>query len=311
MQKFPYDKKHLPFGHSGAVLDQEVMNFLNMIPLRFTEHMYDVNVTEEYLERYHAWIRMSALNLIAGLDDFPYKCYSHGTTESFDKFYMKHKDRRFRCFRGEYLYHQLAWRDKFNWLYADDDCLDANDALVISLPFSNTGNKHKLHEAALNECDRLGIPVLLDCCYFGISSAIEFNFKHECITDIVFSLSKTFPVAHARIGMRLSKYDDDDTLFVYNKNSYVNRLGAYIGLQLMENYSPDFIYKKYKSQQLEFCKHLDVEPSSTVLFGIAPQDKYVEYNRGSGSPDAELNRLSFHKFLSMSVEEFAQCIKQE
>ena len=48
MQKFPYDKKHLPFGHSGAVLDQEVMNFLNMMPLRFTEHMYDVNVTEEY-----------------------------------------------------------------------------------------------------------------------------------------------------------------------------------------------------------------------------------------------------------------------
>ena len=106
-------------------------------------------------------------------------------------------------------------------------------------------------------------------------------------------------------------HDDDDTLFVYNKNSYVNRLGAYIGLQLMENYSPDFIYKKYKSQQLEFCKHLGVEPSSTVLFGIAPQDKYVEYDRGGGSPDAELNRLSFHKFLPMSIEEFAQCIKQE
>ena len=49
----------------------------------------------------------------------------------------------------------------------------------------------------------------------------------------------------------------------------------------------------------------------STFIGKQRYNEYVEYDRGGGSPDAELNRLSFHKFLPMSVEEFAQCIKQE
>jgi hypothetical protein len=49
------------------------------------------------------------LNCITGIDSFDQVDYSQGTTESFDHFYIKHPQRRFRCFRGEYLYHQLVW----------------------------------------------------------------------------------------------------------------------------------------------------------------------------------------------------------
>jgi hypothetical protein len=119
---------------------------------------------------------------------------------------------------------------------------------------------------------------------------INFNFDYDCITDITFSLSKAFPVAYARVGMRLTKVDDDDSLLMLHKIGYTNRIGAAIGLKLMEQYSPDYICEKYMGQQAELCKELGVQPSNTVLFGIDTSNKYPEYNRGGIT-----NRLSLHK----------------
>ena len=45
---------------------------------------------------------------------------------------------------------------------------------------------------------------------------------------ISFSLSKAFPVSRLRIGMRLTKTDDDDPLFFPNKLGLINRVSAYI-----------------------------------------------------------------------------------
>jgi hypothetical protein len=286
----PNSKQHLKFGNSFAVRDPEALKLLCSIdPI---PALSDENIADVFCKEYVQWINNGTLNVIKGLDEFPHLCFSNGTTEAFDKFYMKHRNRRLRVFRGEYMYHQLTWRNNWpNWFWLDDDCLAENDAVVVSLPFADTGNEHHLHQALLEGCDKLGIPVLVDCAYFGICQDIVFDFNHPCIEEVVFSLSKTFPVAHSRIGMRLSRSDNDDSLFVLNKSAYVNRMGAYIGLQFLKNFSPDYIPLKYKSLQLEFCQHLNVTPSNTVLFGIGG-DEWQEYNRGCST-----NRLSLHKYL--------------
>ena len=281
----PNDKRQLLYGESTAILDADVLSSINLTSINLT-----TDCTAEFFSKYKDWILSSKLNSITGLDQFPFICYSNGTTEAFDKFYIKNHTRRFRCFRGEYVYHRLTWRNSWpNWTWLDDECLDTNDAVVISLPFSDTGNAHSLHEALLDKCDELGIPVLVDCAYFGICEGLNFNFNHKCITDITFSLSKVFPVAYARIGMRFTRIDDDDPLFVVNKIRYTNRLGPQIGLQLINKFSPDYIYIKYKDRQLEICKDLNVTPSRTVLFGIGGE-QWAEYNRGTAT-----NRLSFNK----------------
>lgn len=281
----PNDKRQMLYGESTAIRDADVLSIIDLSSTSLT-----TDSTIEFCSKYKDWILSSKLNSIIGLDQFPFVCYSNGTTESFDKFYVKHRTRRFRCFRGEYVYHRLTWRNSWpDWRWLDDECLDANDAVVISLPFSDTGNAHSLHEALLDKCDELGIPVLVDCAYFGICEGLHFNFNHTCITDITFSLSKVFPVAHARIGIRFTRVDDDDPLFVVNKIGYTNRLGPQLGLQLINKFSPDYIYIKYRGRQLEICKDLNVTPSRTVLFGIGGEH-WVEYNRGTAT-----NRLSFNK----------------
>lgn len=295
MTKYTYDKRDLPFGHSTAVNDAEVINSLDVD----LTHLTDINANRNFCSTYLNWIKSHTGHTILGLEDYKFAVYSHGTSEAFDKFYLKNLNRRFRIFKSEYLYHQLAWRNsKLLWDYIENDVLKSTDAVIISLPFADTGNKHIAMDDVLNECNRLNIPVLIDCAYFTISTGLTFDFTHPCITDITFSLSKTFPVAHARIGMRLTRTDDDDTLFVYEKANYQNRLGASLGLLLINKFSPEYIVTKYKDKQKEFCKLANVESSSTVIFGIATNN-WKEYNRGGLT-----NRLSFHNYLDKDITIF-------
>ena len=288
MTVIPNDKRSMDFGSAFAIQDPETIKILRE-PLDL-QCVNSESVIDEFLYEYDQWIRSSKSNVFTGLEDFKYRCYSNGTTEAFDKFYMKNATRRFRCFKGEYMYHRLAWRDKFNWQYLEDSPLHKNDAVIISLPFADTGDKHVDYHELMRKCSDMSVPVLVDCAYFGACRNIHIDVAYPCITDVTFSLSKTFPVAYARIGMRYTREDDDDTMFVYHKINYNNKIGAAIGLKYVERFSPDYITQNYLDKQLDFCNTLGVEPSKTVLFGIDYLKQYNEYNRGGTS-----NRLSFHK----------------
>lgn len=293
----PLNKKHLPFGNAASIRDEKTLMILD----RHVDSkiLFQENLHEQFVTMYIDWIKSTSNNTLIGLDDFNHACFSNGTTESFDKFYMKNNKSRFRCFKGEYVYHQLAWRNHWpSWKYIEDEALAEGDAVVISLPFSDTGNKHDKLDWLLEQCCLLNIPVLLDCAYFGICNDIIFDFNYSCITDVTFSLSKTFPVAHARIGMRLTRTNDDDPLFVSHSNGYVNRYAAHLGMSFLRSFGPDYIFNKYRKKQINFCNRLEVTPSQTVLFGIGGKE-WNAYNRGR-----ETNRLSFHKYLSLNEQVF-------
>jgi len=302
--KFEYDKRHLPFGHAVAVPDPQVLSYLDGLRLNLLGICEDKTISNQFLKNYKNWIESSTLNTFKGLEKFTHSCFSNGTTEAFEKFYHKNSTRRFRCFKGEYLYHKLAWRNTHPWEWLDDSSIGPNDAVVISLPFSNTGNEHHNHKTVMKECEALNVPVLIDCAYLGICSNVDFDLSYECITDITFSLSKTFPVAHARIGMRLTKEDDDDILFVSNKSDYINRLSCFIGNAVVTEFSPDYIPTKYRDKQLEICNKLGIQPSNTVLFGNATVEKYKEYNRGG-----DTNRLGLHNFLTRPINELDEYVE--
>ena len=190
------------------------------------------------------------------------------------------------------MYHGASWKMYFpNWCYLNDHDLNSNDAVVISLPFSDTGNVHVDTQTILDRCTELGIPVLIDCAFVGICANIDFDFDQPCITDIVFSLSKTFPVANLRIGMRLTRIDDDDSLLVHKKTNYTNRLGAAVGLDLIQEFSVDYTHERWHKQQLNFCTQLGIIPSKSVIFGLGDH-LYQQYNRGNLT-----NRMCMSRYL--------------
>lgn len=274
-------KKHLPLGGARAINTPEVEQFIsNTMSNNFMDLVRKKGLVPEFLEAYHSWIMSTTYNQFGGLEQFKFKSYTNGTTETFDKWYIANQGRRLRMFRGEYMYHLATHQNlRLPHAYLEDEPLDANDHVIISMPFADSGNVRFETQHILDTANILGVPVLIDAAYVGLTEDISFDFSHPAIETVAFSLSKTFPVAHARIGMRLSKYDTDDGIDIYRKTEYENRWGAALGLSLIDKFSIDMNTELYKPMQVITCQEMGVMPSNTVLFGLGGK-KWNEYSRG-------------------------------
>ena len=132
--KNKYDKKHLPFGNAFAVADPLIVGVQSAIPIDVSKVLQDDNLLKQFLERYVAWISETKNNNISGLEKYPHACFSNGTSEAFEKFYAKHHKRRFRFFKGEFVYHRLNCRNNgYDWEWLESEPLDKNDVVMLSL----------------------------------------------------------------------------------------------------------------------------------------------------------------------------------
>ena len=177
----------LPYKSIRAINDKLILNYLNnaLKIKKIIKILNNDKILYNFLLNYLKWIKSSKLNKLQNLDKFKHKCFASGTSQIFDYFYAKNKNRRFRAFKGEYAYHYTSWRNHFSkWKYIEKLDINKNDAVVISLPFSDSGSKHQQMEALIKKCDKLKVPVLVDCCYFSMCKGINFNFNHTSIKEI-------------------------------------------------------------------------------------------------------------------------------
>ncbi len=185
--------------------DKNIYNFVNK-NIKF-KYLYQKNIHLKFLKKYFQWIQLSTLNKLNGIKKFNKLSFVHGTSQAFDDFYRTYSKKRFRCFRGEFKYHEIIWKENnINWKYLDNDKIKKNDAVIISVPFSDYGSVHPLTEEILSQCDHLNVPVLIDLAYYSIAKSINFNLDRKCIKVLTFSLSKSFfGTERVRIGMRCKK----------------------------------------------------------------------------------------------------------
>lgn len=274
-------KKHLPYGGARAINNHVITEFINYtLTQDFQAQTQQPDIVDKFLTNYVEWLSSSQLNDLSGFEKFPYRTFANGTTEVFDKWYLRHKNKRLRIFRGEYMYHFATYRNldmPFKWL--EDEPLHENDQIIISVPFADSGNIRHETESVLNSALVLNVPVLIDAAYLGLTHELDFNFGHPAIDTVAFSLSKSFPVAHLRIGMRLMREDFDDGLDIYQKIKYQNTWGAALGNQLLLNYNIDYNPTCFEHWQRFKCNEMNVQQSKTILFGLGGKD-WKQYNRG-------------------------------
>jgi len=215
------------------------------------------------------WILSHNYNKIKGLELYE-PDYSEGATQAFDSFYFRHRTKRFRCFVGEYFYHIKTWSaNNVNWKWLNNiNDLQPGDALVLSIPFCDTVVQTDNIDYLLERCTQLNIPVLLDLCYYIISHDLVVNLEHDSIDTVAFSLSKAWPISTARIGMRYTRQSTFDGQKLHSSIGYNNNLGAYIGNQIIKNYTPDWIYTVRAEQYKIICKVLNLKLTNSVNFGI-------------------------------------------
>lgn len=296
------DNKQRIYGGAYSVHDAELIITRNKLICDFTLlDLADSNIAEtiksEFLNTYRSW-------LFQGFDFkhtdlYQYACFTQGTTEAFAQFYIRYREGyRLRLKRADYFYHQMMkslwYEEKFAWL--DQDEIRTGDVVMLSLPFSDTGDCPADLDAILDACERLGVPVMLDLAYLNLSTGKSFPYtidlSRDCVKYVVTSLSKVFPLENMRVGMRLQKEQYEDQLYVVNETNYnyINVLSAFVGLHMMRTYPSDYMFARYRQSQLELCTKLDLVPSPCFVFGIDQKNQYPEYNRGGST-----NRLCFSR----------------
>ena len=298
------DLKDKPYGGAWSVHDKQLLDHRKFVHNLWNESEWDKNeLKHNYLNMFKSWISES--HNIKGFELYEEACFTQATTEAFSHFYIRFSDKRLRIARGEYFYHNMMGKlyDK-QFAFLDEDDLREGDALVLSVPFSDTGNiPNRLArgcyfqnevdlETLLTRCDYKGIPVMIDLAYINLAKGLSFDLSHDCIEYVVSSLSKAFPLELSRIGIRLQKKKFEDQIYVINEDgyNYINFFSLYMGYHMMKEWNASWLYDKYKPLQDKYCEKLEVEPSSCVIFGIDTNNKYPEYNRGGRT-----NRLCFSK----------------
>jgi hypothetical protein len=220
---------------------------------------------------------------LQNFDLFRYVGFSAGTQESFINFYLFNKDKRFRVFRGDYWWHMDIWsKTNINWAYIEDDDLRPGDICICSYPFALTGDKHKDFDWLIEQCNRIGIKVLIDFIYLPNSNgAVDIDLSADCIDQITFSFSKTFPVQCGKIAVRMCKTKPNDPMQMSNDENICNRISAGLGLDIIEKFPVDYNVSKYLRLQQYWCQKLKLKQTKVVHFALG--NDYTTFGRGNAA----------------------------
>jgi hypothetical protein len=139
------------FQGSRAVRDPNTLEFVSNLLKSDLSAVMQTDYLKEFENTFGSWLLAHSTNSIQDLENF-IPNFSTGTTQGFDGFYLRHRHRRFKCFVGEYFYHLKNWiSNGIEWEFITDvSSIQPNDAVVISLPFCDTGSEHDLHTQLLN-----------------------------------------------------------------------------------------------------------------------------------------------------------------
>jgi len=279
------------------VVDKRIQVFVNSLDL--TNSLYNELIPTEFTKNFYNWITSSKNNTLLGIEQFTNRKLIAGCAQAFDHWYWRYKSRTFRFFRGEFMYHSAVLKHGGTWQYINDAELDNNNAVIISVPFSDYGTQHKDLENILNQCNDLNIPVLLDFAYYPCTKNININLdNYPCAETIVFSISKAFYGAEfLRVGMRLERKDTDDGIDVFNSVDMNNRVSLSIANKLIKNYSVDYNWDAYKEIYSQVCKENNLKETDCIMFGLGG-DEWKDMNRGS-----DVNRICISELIGEKLND--------
>lgn len=268
---------HKPLADSEV--QQVIINLFNEIQLQnITLESWD---NQQYFDAFQKWINDSRYNRFIGLDLFKHHAYSCGAVDSIQSFIHRHSvSKRIRFSDAEFIGAKIAANhSSAKWEFLEDAAIEAGDAVLLSLPFAGNGNMYRALDQLLDVCDALSVPVLIDCSYFGISYNATVDLSRNCITDVVFSLSKPFSTP-LRLGYRLTKQYVDDILQANSDLKIYNRYSVQVGIKLLSQFSHNWIVEKYRPVQEKVCKELGLTPAMTLTLADDCQQRDKFFRNG-------------------------------
>jgi len=235
----------------------------------------------EYCDVFYNWISESHNKTISGLDKFKHRHFTQGTSQGFDNFVLRHATKQLVNFIGDFQYHACISKYLDHNVVSTVKELKKGQALIISFPFSDTGNEHTSFKEILETCNQLSIPVCLDIAYWGIAKDLTLDLDQwPCVQEVNCSLSKPFCVLEThRVGIRFSREYTDDGICMSNEVGMANGYSMSLGCWFMQKFNNSYNWKKHNDLYYQTCEDLELTPTNTVIFGIGDQ-RHQKFNRG-------------------------------
>jgi len=268
------------FSSGNSIKDADVINYVQ--GLNLSKHLLDPWVVGRFEDQFPHWVMQGTRFKLHNFDQFRYTGFSAGTQESFLNFYLSNKNKRFRIFRGDYWWHLNVWNSVgINWAHIEDDDITVGDICICSYPFALIGDKHENFDWLVDECNRKNIELMVDFIYLPNSTdVVDIDLSADCIKQITFSFSKTFPVQSAKVAVRMCKTKPSDPMQISNDENICNRLSAGLALDIINQFPIDYNVKKYHAEQAYWCDKLGLRQTKVVHFGLGTD--YTDFGK-SGS----------------------------
>lgn len=218
--------------------------------------------TRFFIEKMDDWIRSHQLIRYEGLESFPRRDAIIGTTHQLDELHMHHGP-NIVTFTGEYKYHRRL--TDFNVKQIDDhSALVPGNVLVISCPSCITSGSIPGFSDLLDHCERNSIPIHIDGAWFGQCRNMVVDVSHPAIKSVSVSLSKAFGMGSNRIGIRYTRERINGPISIMNDFDYVNVSDMWIGVNMMDEFGPDFWWKNFSTQYSKVCKDFGLVEADSI-----------------------------------------------
>jgi len=243
---------------------------------------------EAFKTLYKAHISAYKHSQLVGLEQYSNTYVTDGVTGAFLDWYSLYGISNIYVFKGEYPFHERNGCNQVDDVYA----IPENKFLILSLPFSATGNVHEDYKKIMQVCDIRNITVLLDCAYLNISSIGNVDISYDCISAVATSLSKVFCTGMNKIGLLFYKSNIQSPIVQLDEWHYLNHHSMVLHSELLKAFNMGFIYDKYVSRHSDVCTELGLQKSNTLLFGLSNDVKWSDFSRNGIT-----NRVCISKIL--------------
>ena len=120
--------------------------------------------------------------------------------------------------------------------------------------------KDKIRELKQKNCS-----VALDLTWLSISND-HIDLDLNDVDEIYFSMNKTWPIQDFRPAFRWSKTRvNDAATFQWDHCTYP-KISANVFMKLMQSYSLDYVYDKYKPIAKDIMEKFELEPTCVLWF---------------------------------------------
>jgi hypothetical protein len=121
-------------------------------------------------------------------------------------------------------------------------------------------------------------PVALDLAYVGTTAVRQIELTDNVHT-VFYGLSKPFGINGIRTGWLFTRKRDDKLHNLIYNNNYYNYYSTAVAESIIENFSIDFIHKKFYNKQKEICEQFKLTPSDSVFLATTTDEEYKDYVR--------------------------------